>query len=94
MKRIDHITIQIGKKPFGQYKVISQKAFENDVVCMITFQGQKYIWIPTWPEVGAIIEALYFVENLNRVNRGRSELSFLQHLEKMKINKEYLKEVS
>ena len=84
--KIDHITISIGKKPFGQYKVISQRAYENDQVCLIKFDGQEWIWIPTWPEVGAIIKELYKVENMNRKNRGRKELTLLQHLEKMGID--------
>ena len=88
MKEIDHIGITIGKKPFGQYKVISQRAFNNDNVVLVTFQNQVYIWIPTWPEMGELIKALFMVENMNRVNRGQTELSFKEHLIKMGLEKE------
>jgi hypothetical protein len=84
--KTDHITIKIGKKPFGEYKAISKTAYENDLCTLITFDGQEFIWIPTWVEVGSIIKALFIVENMNRVNKGRSELTFIQHLQKMNIN--------
>ena len=86
MKKVDHITIKIGKKPFGKYKVVSERAFENDYVALISFDGQEFIWIPTWKEIGAIVEVLYFVENFNRVNSSRPILSFIQHLKKMRMD--------
>ena len=92
MKNVDHIFISIGKKPFGGYKVISDYAFKNDLVTLIYFNNQKFIWIPTWKEVGAIIKALYTAENINRVKRGKPELSFFEHLSKMNID-EYIKEI-
>ena len=86
MKKTDHIAISIGKKPFGKYKVISQYAFNNDLTTQVLFDGQDYIWIPTWKEVGAIIESLFLTENLNRVKRGKRELSFYEHLKKMNLD--------
>ena len=85
MKQIDHIFISIGRKPFGCYKVISRYAFDNDLVTQIYFTNQDFIWVPTWREVGAIVDALFFVENRNRIHRGRVELSFYEHLCKMKL---------
>lgn len=86
MKHTGHIAISIGKKPFGCYKVISQYAFNNDLVTQVLFDGQDYIWIPSWPEVGAIIDALFLTENMNRVKRDKPELSFYEHLKKMRLN--------
>jgi len=85
VKSVDHIKITIGKKPFGNYKVISKDAFKNDIVTLITFNNQEFIWIPTWKEIGAILEATFTAENINRVNRNKDELSFKQHLCKMKM---------
>jgi len=85
VKSVDHINITIGKKPFGDYKVISKDAFENDFVTLVSFNNQEFIWIPTWKEIGAIIEATFTAENINRVNQGRGELSFKEHLRKMKM---------
>jgi hypothetical protein len=84
----DHVTITIGKKPFGEYKVISKYAYENDFCTLIQFENQEFIWIPTFPEMGEIIKALFFVENYNRINRGKPELTFIQHLEKMGIERD------
>jgi hypothetical protein len=78
MKRIGHISIVIDKKPFGLYKVISRRAFNDDLVTQVTFVNQSFIWIPSWPEIGAVIEALFTAENINCVNRGRRELSFFE----------------
>jgi len=86
VKNIDHIFISIGKKPFGNYKVISEYAFNNDLVTQVYFNNSDFIWIPTWREIGAIIEALFCAENLNRVKRGKPELSFYEHLKKMKLD--------
>ena len=91
MKKTDHIAISIGKKPFGCYKVISDFAFRNDLTVQVMFDGQDYIWIPTWREVGAIIESLFLAENLNRVKRGKPELTFFEHLKKM--NLEYIGDI-
>ena len=85
MKEVDHVAIVIGKKPFGEYKVLSKRAFKDDLVTLVHFDNQEYIWIPTWRECGAIVDALFFCENINRVNRGRRELSFYEHLKKMKL---------
>jgi len=86
LKHTGHISISIGKKPFGCYKVISSYAFDNDLVTQVLFDGQDYIWIPTWKEVGAIIDALFMAENLNRTKRGKPSLSFFEHLKKMDLD--------
>lgn len=86
MKKTDHIGIVIGRKPFGCYKVISDFAYCNDRVVQVVFDGQDFIWIPTWREVGAIVESLYLAENLNRTRRGKKVLSFYEHLVKMKMD--------
>ncbi len=94
MKHTDHIAISIGKKPFGKYKVISDYAFNTDLTTQVLFDGQDYIWIPTWKEVGAIVNALFVTENLNRVARNKRELSFYEHLQKMGLdNIDDIKEV-
>ena len=64
----------------------AERAFNNDLVAQVVFDGQEYIWIPSWPEVGAIIDALFLTENMNRIKRGKPELSFYEHLKKMKLN--------
>ena len=56
MKKQDHISIKIGRKPFGDYKVISKRAYESDLCTLISFDGQEFIWIPTWKEIGEIIK--------------------------------------
>jgi hypothetical protein len=85
LKKTDHIAISIGKKPFGCYRVISSYAFNNDLVTQVMFDGQDFIWIPSWREIGSIIDALFFVENRNRIERGKRELSFFEHLKKMNL---------
>ena len=85
VKQIDHITINIDKKPFGKYKVISERAYNSDVVVQVRFQNQEFIWIPTFPEMGEIIKALLLAENTNRVNKDKMMLNMKGNLEKMGI---------
>jgi hypothetical protein len=92
--KTDYIVIKIGQKPFGKYKVVSKRAYENDLCALITFYGQEFIWIPTWAEVGSIVKALFLVENMNRINKGDVELSFIQYLNKMGIDEYMLRGVN
>ncbi|MBU1121964.1 MAG: hypothetical protein KKF54_04630 [Candidatus Omnitrophica bacterium] len=60
------IKITKGKKPFGSWKAISERAVNEDEVVMVEFPNCSFIWLPTYKQLEEIQKALKEVEELNK----------------------------
>jgi len=60
------LKITIDKKPFGKYKILSERAFEKDKVVIVEFPNCPFKWLPTYKQLKDIKTKLDEVEKINK----------------------------